>query len=480
MAENDKKVSAMVAAQTLTQGDLFYLAAENQTSASGYESFKITAGDIAQQILGAFSFPLVLNTTAKNVFGAINELKATADDGAVVLLGTAAPAANAGVDGNIYIRYTTSGNATTITNMYVKISGAWSEVSTGGGGSATLAGLTDVDLTSPTDGQALLYDAQNSKWINGTAGGGSASRKVYVGTCDTAAGTAQKEITISSEQGFTLEVGATICVKFSNTNTASNVTISVNNGTAYPIWYNLGIYTASSDNIAGRANRYITYIFDGLYWLWAGMGYFYSYSNMTQAEAEAGTAQTGRLMPPTILKEAIQYHAPGAVRRELTMTQYAQLTQAEKTNGTIYFITDAPSYPVQYESNEKVIGLWVDNSVLYEKTLYLSLADIAGGTQSDTVINGRFDLAHENYADLWIEQAFLLNDNPDSAFTIKSLPLPTIQNNGGYIRTQIQKTTSNDGYPFIYLDVNWSISQIWAKRNDIHYVFVIRYTKAAT
>lgn len=480
MAENDKKVSAMVAAQTLTQGDLFYLAAENQTSASGYESFKITAGDIAQQILGAFSFPLVLNTTAKNVFGAINELKATADDGAVVLLGTAAPAANAGVDGNIYIRYTTSGNATTITNMYVKISGSWSEVSTGGGGSSTLAGLTDVDLTTPTDGQALLYDAQNSKWINGTAGGGSASRKVYVGTCDTAAGTAQKEITIPSAQGFTLEVGAVIEIKFSTTSSAGNVTLSVNGTTAYPIFYGSGVYTAAWSIVTGRSGYYTTYVFDGSYWVWLAHGNYPSYSSMTQAEAEAGTSTNDRLIKPSILKEAIQYHAPGAVRRELTMTQYAQLTQAEKTNGTIYFITDAPSYPVQYESNEKVIGLWVDNSVLYEKTLYLSLADIAGGTQSDTVINGRFDLSHENYADLWIEQAFLLNDNPDSTFTIKSLPLPTIQSNGGYIRIQIQKTTSNDGYPFIFFDVNWSISQIWTKRDDIHFVFVIRYTKTAT
>lgn len=48
----------------------------------------------------------------------------------------------------------------------------------GGGGSSTLEGLTDVDLTSPTDGQALVYDGANGKWINGgvvgSGGGGSA------------------------------------------------------------------------------------------------------------------------------------------------------------------------------------------------------------------------------------------------------------------------------------------------------------------
>lgn len=43
----------------------------------------------------------------------------------------------------------------------------------GGGGSSTLAGLTDVDLTNPTDGQTLVYDAASSKWVNGSGGGSS-------------------------------------------------------------------------------------------------------------------------------------------------------------------------------------------------------------------------------------------------------------------------------------------------------------------
>jgi len=45
----------------------------------------------------------------------------------------------------------------------------------GGGGSSSLAGLTDVDLTTPTDGQVLTYDGNNSKWINANASGGGDS-----------------------------------------------------------------------------------------------------------------------------------------------------------------------------------------------------------------------------------------------------------------------------------------------------------------
>ena len=42
----------------------------------------------------------------------------------------------------------------------------------GGGGSSSLAGLTDVDLTTPTDGQVLTYDGNSSKWVNANGGGG--------------------------------------------------------------------------------------------------------------------------------------------------------------------------------------------------------------------------------------------------------------------------------------------------------------------
>lgn len=351
------------------------------------------------------------------------------------------------------------------------------EIGSGGGGSSTLAGLSDVALSSPTDGQALVYDATSSKWVNASGGGGSSASGVYIGTCDTAGNQSAKQVTVSADQNFVLEKGTTIAVFFSNNNSASNVTLSVNNGTAYPIYYSAGVYSGNVSNVCGLKDSYIFYTWDGTNWVWLNMDKYMTYNNMTQAEAEAGTSTNGRLLQPTVLKQAIQYHAPSAVRTELTQAQYDLLTPAEKNNGTIYFITDAPSNPVDYSTSEKVIGHWIDGSTLYERTFDFNLDDMAGGTQSASTINGRFDLPHIDYDALWIEQAFILNEVPDSNFTIKSLPLPTIQSNNGYIRVQIQQTSSNDGYPFIYVDVQWSISQLYSKKADIHYVFVVRYTK---
>lgn len=57
---------------------------------------------------------------------------------------------------------------------------------TGGGGSSTLAGLTDVSLSSPTNGQVLGYNSVSQKWenVNGGGGGGD-TYNVYGAFIDT-------------------------------------------------------------------------------------------------------------------------------------------------------------------------------------------------------------------------------------------------------------------------------------------------------
>lgn len=42
-------------------------------------------------------------------------------------------------------------------------------------GSSTLDGLTDVTISSPAGGQSLIYDSNSGEWINGAGGGGSST-----------------------------------------------------------------------------------------------------------------------------------------------------------------------------------------------------------------------------------------------------------------------------------------------------------------
>lgn len=48
------------------------------------------------------------------------------------LAGTSAPTGSQGKNGDTYFQYETDGNETTITAMFVKISGSWLEVAVGG------------------------------------------------------------------------------------------------------------------------------------------------------------------------------------------------------------------------------------------------------------------------------------------------------------------------------------------------------------
>ena len=96
--------------------------------------------------------------------------------------------------------------------------------------------------------------------------------KAYYGTCSTAAATAEKAITISADQNFSLKAGAVIGVKFTVSNTASNVKLNVNGTGAKSIWYNTAVYTGTSTDVCGYANRVYYYLYDGTYWCWVGFG----------------------------------------------------------------------------------------------------------------------------------------------------------------------------------------------------------------
>lgn len=69
---------------------------------------------------------------------------------------------------------------------YDDATGKWVNGNGGGGGASTLAGLSDVSLSTPTDGQPLTYDEDSGKWVNGgtipTANGGTGNSDGYIRT----------------------------------------------------------------------------------------------------------------------------------------------------------------------------------------------------------------------------------------------------------------------------------------------------------
>lgn len=63
---------------------------------------------------------------------------------------------------------------------------------------------------------------------------------------------------------------------------------------------------------------------------------------------------------------------------ELTQAEYDELTPEEQMNGKMYFIIDGQGegdayfYPIIYSTEERCVGVWVDNKPLYAKTIELS------------------------------------------------------------------------------------------------------------
>ena len=80
------------------------------------------------------------------------------------------------------------------------------------------------------------------------------------GTCATAAATAAKVVTLS---GFTLVTGATIHVKFTNSNTVANPTLNVNSTGAKSIMRYGTTAASTSPDTSWLAGAVVSFTYDG-------------------------------------------------------------------------------------------------------------------------------------------------------------------------------------------------------------------------
>lgn len=119
----------------------------------------------------------------------------------------------------------------------------------------------------------VLYEELPSA-ISGDNSGSSSV--IYYGDCTTAAGTAEKEVALRgiNNSDFSLKVGTLIAVKFTYTNTASNVRLNVAGTGAKIIYYNATAQaTSNTTTFTGTAGRTIIYCYDGENWVWLGQSY---------------------------------------------------------------------------------------------------------------------------------------------------------------------------------------------------------------
>lgn len=189
MAVEDRSLSEFPRALQVAEQALVMIS--NPDGLGGYDTNGAVLTEVGKALLNVQYTQQLGNVS---VFDAIKNTR--------VLSGTTTPLANEGANGQLYVKYQTVSNVDTVIGMYFKKDGAWLEISLGGGGggsyveltqaeydameqagtldptvmyfitdgqsggSSTLAGLSDVNLTNPTDGQLLRYNGTSGKWEN--------------------------------------------------------------------------------------------------------------------------------------------------------------------------------------------------------------------------------------------------------------------------------------------------------------------------
>ena len=108
-----------------------------------------------------------------------------------------------------------------------------------------------------SDGTAFTYLGINS--IDGVKITDSAIDMIHYGSCSTAAGTAQKDVTI---KGFKRTTGAQCIVYFSNTNSAASPTLKINSETAGSIYWH-GVQVKYQTLVGGH---YYLFVWNGSYY----------------------------------------------------------------------------------------------------------------------------------------------------------------------------------------------------------------------
>ena len=102
------------------------------------------------------------------------------------------------------------------------------------------------------------------------------SRNDFYGTCDTAAASQVKVVTLQNADGFALRVGTVIRVKFTYTNSynaTSSATVQLNvnsTGAKNIVGGASAVATGTNATYFGRAGYVNTYVYNGSQWVWCG------------------------------------------------------------------------------------------------------------------------------------------------------------------------------------------------------------------
>jgi hypothetical protein len=207
------------------------------------------------------------------------------------------------------------------------------------------SGITLDIATEESDG---LMSAQDKTKLNYT--------NIAYGTCETAASTVEKEIVISGNVNWALDVGSIIIVKFTNTNTASSPTINVNSTGAKGVYYNGSQITTGNKTYAGYKNRYCSYVYDGVGFVFLGWTYD---ANTVHSNASLGNTYATCQSPKGTLSKVANSQI--GYNNTIGGTVAVMFNYGVLANSTLS-IDNFFSYPIYYHGNPIKDGVIFEGS----------------------------------------------------------------------------------------------------------------------
>lgn len=188
----------------------------------------------------------------------------------------------------------------------------------GGGGASALTDLSDVNVSSPSDGQVLKYDNTTGKWINDNeSGGGTVTDVTLDGT-------------------------------------------SVVNGQGVAVLTTPNVNDLKDTSISSPSS-----------------GQTLQYNATTQKWENATPASGGNVDDVKVNGTSVVTNKVANIKsyKEVTQAQYEALPDTKLSDDVLYAIKDSQGVggfpPLIYSDVEREVGVWRDGKPLYQKTLYI-------------------------------------------------------------------------------------------------------------
>lgn len=227
------------------------------------------------------------------------------------------------------------------------------------------------------------------------------NRRAFYGTCSTAGATAAKVVTLSNTTGWELVAGTIVGIRFSNDNTATNVTLNVNSSGAKSIYYKNAVYTGKDGGICGYANHTTYYMYDGTYWAFLSQA-------VVDSNTDTKVTQTADDSTNSAFEVLMSATADNTTRTETakksSKLKFNPSTGNLTASGDIYagastgiensnkLVTGADIYsaglaPINYSTSEQNTGQkWIDGKDIYQITV--DFGALPNNTTKDVTCTG--------------------------------------------------------------------------------------------